>query len=282
MKPGSIDNPLRRAAFCRGSLGGNPAGVVLVDTFPALERMQATAKDLGYSETAFVVPTSTGHAVRYFSPLTEVPFCGHATIAAVTVLGEHYAAGKYLLSTAAGDVAARASRCADNGRWQGAFEARPATESAPSDSLIDAVCAAFGLRDNELDPALPPTCVAAGAQHLQLGVADRDVLAAMSYAFDTVATLMRAHQLVTINLLWRENETTFHSRNAFASGGVYEDPATGAAAAALGGYLRTRGLRGAVQIDQGDDMGVPCRIGVVINEAPPPLEVTGLVRPLPE
>jgi predicted PhzF superfamily epimerase YddE/YHI9 len=55
---------------------------------------------------------------------------------------------------------------------------------------------------------------------------------------------MNEQALVTISLLWNESDEVFHSRNAFASGGVYEDPATGAAAAALAGYLRDIGWQG--------------------------------------
>ncbi|MEM1263526.1 MAG: PhzF family phenazine biosynthesis isomerase [Pseudomonadota bacterium] len=275
---GSIEQPLHLAAFCRGNVGGNPAGVVFAESFFPDAVMQSKAKQLGYSETAFVIATATGFAVRYFSPLTEVPFCGHATVAAVAALGERYGEGLFPLVTAAGDIEARATRGEADGQWQGGFVARPASESLPSESLVNAVCAAFALHESDLDQALAPMRVSAGAEHLQLGVASREVLAAMAYPLEQVAALMRDHGLVTINLLWREDDYQFHSRNAFASGGVYEDPATGAAAAALGGYCHKRGLRGAIHINQGDDMGVPCRIGVVINDSAPLLEVNGFVR----
>ena len=70
--------------------------------------------------------------------------------------------------------------------------------------------------------------------------------------------------LATISLLWPESNQRFHSRNPFAAGGVYEDPATGAAAAALGGYLRDIGWQGSrnFEIIQGEDMGCPCLLRV--------------------
>jgi PhzF family phenazine biosynthesis protein len=84
----------------------------------------------------------------------------------------------------------------------------------------------------------------------------------MKYPFDEVKALMAEQDLVTINLLWNESDEVFHSRNPFASGGVYEDPATGAAAAALAGYLRDIQWKGKNEftILQGEDMGVPCRL----------------------
>ena len=51
---------------------------------------------------------------------------------------------------------------------------------------------------------------------------------------------MLAHDLTTVDLVQREDETTFHARNPFPVGGVVEDPATGAAAAAFGAYLASR------------------------------------------
>jgi PhzF family phenazine biosynthesis protein len=72
-----------------------------------------------------------------------------------------------------------------------------------------------------------------------------------------------------------------HSRNAFASGGVYEDPATGAAAAALAGYLRDIGWSGksSFTILQGEDMGMPSRLLVTYGpEAGSPVAVSGETR----
>jgi PhzF family phenazine biosynthesis protein len=86
----------------------------------------------------------------------------------------------------------------------------------------------------------------------------------MKYEFDRARQLMSTQDLITISLLWPESDRVFHSRNAFAAGGVYEDPATGAAAAALAGYLRDIGWQGCPEftILQGEDMGMPSRLQV--------------------
>jgi PhzF family phenazine biosynthesis protein len=71
----------------------------------------------------------------------------------------------------------------------------------------------------------------------------------------------------TVDLVWREAATSFHARNPFPPGGVVEDPATGAAAAAFGGYLRALGLidvPASITIEQGYDLGRPSRIDVDI------------------
>jgi len=72
-------------AFTKKRFEGNPAGVVAnADGLTDLQ-MQAIARELNNSETAFILsPTSSDHDVwvRFFTPTTEVPLCGHATIAA--------------------------------------------------------------------------------------------------------------------------------------------------------------------------------------------------------
>ena len=83
---------LRLAAFTTDPGGGNPAGVWIGDAMPTDEEMQRIAAEVGYSESAFVAPDGSGQPgrlrVRYFSPLAEVPFCGHATIATGVALAE--------------------------------------------------------------------------------------------------------------------------------------------------------------------------------------------------
>src|ERR1700710_2664770 len=94
---------------------------------------------------------------------------------------------------------------------------------------------------------------------------------------------MTAAGLVTISLIQAETDTRFHARNPFPIGGVYEDPATGAAAAALAGYLRDLGWPhgGAIEIIQGEDMGVCSRLHAQISSAPgASIRVSGIARPM--
>lgn len=82
---------LRHSAFSKDPGGGNPAGVVLDARGLEGASMLAIAAELGYSETAFLLPDAPQHTrfgVCYFSPLMEVPFCGHATIAAAAAWAE--------------------------------------------------------------------------------------------------------------------------------------------------------------------------------------------------
>ncbi|MCG7529731.1 PhzF family phenazine biosynthesis isomerase, partial [Streptomyces sp. OfavH-34-F] len=95
MSEPSAPRVLRYTAFSADPEGGNPAGVVLDAAGLDEAAMLAVAAELGYSETAFLTgpapaaaPGARGFAVRYFSPRAEVPFCGHATVAAALALAE--------------------------------------------------------------------------------------------------------------------------------------------------------------------------------------------------
>jgi predicted PhzF superfamily epimerase YddE/YHI9 len=89
----------RIAAFSDGDAGGNPAGVWIGARLPPDDVMQRLAREVGYSETAFAAPLADGEGwrVRYFAPETEVPFCGHATVALGAALARAYGDGVYAL-----------------------------------------------------------------------------------------------------------------------------------------------------------------------------------------
>jgi PhzF family phenazine biosynthesis protein len=150
--------------------------------------------------------------------------------------------------------------------------------------LLSAGLELFGYRPLDLDPALPPAIVHGGADHLLLALRRRQTLAAMDYDLAAGAALMQAAGVLTILLVWAEGPRLFHSRNAFAIGGVREDPATGAATAALAGYLQKLGWPhdGSIRVVQGEDMGCRSVLQAAIPAQPGgSIRVAGLVRPLP-
>jgi len=257
---------LRLAAFSDGEVGGNPAGVVVADALPARSEMQRIAAMVGYSETVFAAPEGDGWKVRYFSPEDEVAFCGHATIALGSVLAERAGDGIFLLDLASSRITVEVRR--EAGKTRATLTSPPTRSAAADPALVRSALDLFGLAPDSLDPGLPAGLAHAGNDHLILALKDRATLAGMSYELAEGAVLMRQHGLTTIDLLWIETPRTFHSRNAFAIGGVLEDPATGAAAAALGGYLRDIGWphEGAIDIVQGVDRGVPSVLRAEIDE----------------
>lgn len=243
------------AAFSDGDVGGNPAGVWLGDLLPYASVMQRTARDIGFSETVFAAPTQHAWRVRYFSPVSEVPFCGHATIALGAALALEHGEGMFALALNDAHITVEGHKV---GKRIAAALQSPHTQSRAADpELVADVLAMFGYSPEDLDTRIPPAIACAGATHMVLALASRAKLAAMSYDLETGRALMDRAGLITIALVHAETPQLFHARNAFASGGVYEDSATGAAAAALAGYLRD--IRwphgGAIDIVQGEDMG---------------------------
>lgn len=269
----------RMSAFSDGATGGNPAGVVIADAHPSEPEMQRIAAEVGYSETAFAMPQGEAWRVRYFAPAAEVPFCGHATIALGAKLALDHGDGVFdlLLNDAAITVEGRAQA---GSPW--AALQSPPTRSAPiDDALVNEVLALFGYAAADLDPALPPARVHAGADHLAFLLTSREALAALAYVLETGRELMLREGLTTILFGFAETPRRWHTRNPFAAGGVYEDPATGAATAALGGYLRDTGWPhgGAIDVIQGEDMGARSLLHAEIGPRPgSSIRVSGAVR----
>lgn len=267
------------AAFSDGPVGGNPAGVMIADALPAESEMQSIAEQVGFSETAFAAKQDDGWRVRYFSPENEVPFCGHATIALGAALAMQHGDRVFPLHLNDASITVEGKR--EDQTISAALQSPP-TKSRPAgaDLVADALVL-FGYTTDDLDSRIPPAIAEAGATHLVLALNNRDALAQMTYDLDKGRHFMNAHGFVTVSLVYSETHTLFHVRNPFASGGVYEDPATGAAAAALAGYLRdiSWSSEGAFDIVQGEDMGARSLLRVEFtNEPGASIRVSGTAR----
>ncbi len=271
----------RLAAFANGSEGGNPAGVALLDELPSSDVMQKVAADVGFSETAFAVQQGHSWRVRYFSPESEVPFCGHATIALGAALAQRHGNNTFALELNSAGITVDGEV---NGRQMRASLQSPATYSKPAESqLVSSSLELFGWSMDQIDNNLPPAFANGGANHLILGVKSRQTLADMKYDLPRGRELMRDADIVTICLVYAKSPVLFHTRNPFASGGVYEDPATGAATAALAGYLRDINWphNGRIEVVQGEDMGYKSLIHADFgSNAGESIRVSGAVRAL--
>lgn len=172
----------RIAAFSQDGRGGNPAGVVLLDAPVPDVEMARVAAEVGYSETVFAMrngDNASDWRARYFSPESEVPFCGHATIALGAVLGEQYGAGTYNLTLNETTISVEA-KATDDGMaatlTSPPTRSQPATEEEAADAL-----ALFGLTTRDLDDRLPPARIHGGVDHVMLVLRDRARLAAIDY-----------------------------------------------------------------------------------------------------
>lgn len=275
---------LRYTAFSDDPAGGNPAGVVLDASALGETEMLAIAAEVGYSETAFIT-ASQGRSltVRYFSPKAEVPFCGHATVATAVALAERIGAGDLLFSTAAGEVPVTVAADASGALRATLTSVEPKVEEVPDAAVTEAL-EALGWPAADLDPAFAPRIAYAGARHLVLAAATRERLAALDYDFERLAAFMLSLDLTTVQLVWRASDSVFHVRDPFPVGGVVEDPATGAAALALGAYLRDQKLVTApavLTLHQGDDLGRPGLLTVELRADDPRIRVSGTGAVIP-
>lgn len=251
---------LRFAAFSDGDQGGNPAGVAIYETLPDEAVMRRVATEVGFSETAFAAPEGAGWRVRYFSPESEVPFCGHATIALGAALALQRGDGVFPLTLNDAVISVEGRRTGDT--VSAALQSPPTRSTPATGDLIAETLDLFGYRREDLDLRIPPALAHAGSDHMIVALRTHEALSAMQYDLDAGRTFMNREGLVTILFGYAESSQLFHTRNAFASGGVYEDPATGAATAALAGYLRDIQWPhgGAIDVVQGEDMGMRSRL----------------------
>ncbi|UOQ60836.1 PhzF family phenazine biosynthesis protein [Leucobacter rhizosphaerae] len=277
---------IRSAAFTSDPSGGNPAGIVLdASEFTDLE-MQGLATAVDYAETAFVTGADAdGVSIRYFSPVAEVPFCGHATIATAIALVERglRAPGDLTFRTPVGPVLLRTARI--GGRIRAAFTSvEPSVEAMPPADLAE-LLALIGLTEPDLSADMPPALAFAGNVHPLLVLSDRRAFDTFAFDPDAARILMDAHGWpATITVLHGSAADGLVARNIFPVGRITEDPATGSAAAAVGAYLRALDLVEApatIEIRQGAHVGRPSLLTVEIPRSGG-ITVSGTAVELPD
>lgn len=161
------------------------------------------------------------------------------------------------------------------------FDSLPTRVEELSPDYLNEILTSFNYEEKDLNKQFQPMISDAGARHAIIVLNSREALASMSYDMDRGKKVMLKGELDTVSLIFQESASLFHARNPFPVGGIYEDPATGAAAAAFGGYLRDMGIfeQGEVILHQGFDMGIPCVLKVSISgEKGDPITISGRAR----
>ena len=247
--------------------GGNPLAIFPEAEGIAEAAMQTIAAELNLSETVFVTDAAgPTPRLRIFTPRAELPFAGHPTVGtAIFLAGMRSDAGEpsLLMETRSGPVRAMI-HTRDDGRKEALISVPrlPAAGAAPGP---DAVAATLGLRSDQLVAA--PVAYEAGVPFTFVRVADRDCLARArvdSGRWTTTFSNAWAPQLYVVFMEDWQQGREIHARMFAPALGIAEDPATGAAAAALAGmlYELQRPVDGEIAwfIHQGEDMGRPSRI----------------------
>jgi len=236
-------------AFTTARGEGNPAGVVTDARGLSDARMQAIARELGHSETAFVLPPrGEDHDVhvRFFSPTVEVPVCGHATVGAHFALAlEGRAPGLCRQLTGAG--VQRVETRADADGVVVRIHQNAPTFGAPLDeALVRELADALGLALDELDPRGPVQFASTGHGKLMVPIRSRERLHALRPDMARLAALdersgSRGYFVFTLDTDDGDDALT-HGR-MFAPGiGIEEDPVTGNANGPMGAWLVKHGL----------------------------------------
>lgn len=203
-------------AFTSRRFAGNPAAVVVLEAFVDDALMQAVAAENNLSETAFVVPEAQGtYRLRWFTPILEVPLCGHATLAAAAVvLGQlqpdH---DSVVFRTASGLLSVHRE---DDG-FRMDLPARTVTVVPTPPALSEAL----GI--------VPVECASDGGNYLVLLATAADVVS-LAPDLDAIARLDRTGVVVTAP---GEGAYDFVSRYFAPAKGIPEDPVTGGAHCAL-------------------------------------------------
>ncbi|KID31776.1 phenazine biosynthesis protein PhzF family [Prauserella sp. Am3] len=201
---------------------GNPAAVVLLDE-PADEAwMQSVAAEMKHAETAFVVTSEEPKPLRWFTPTTEVPLCGHATLATAHVLG-----GRQTFTTASGTLTCTPS---DDGKGiDMRFPADPPSEIVPNGANATL---------SKALPAVPIVEVRRSAGFLLVITDDAAAVRACEPDLEALADLHEHSVIVTAP--GDVDGVDFVSRMFAPAIGIPEDPVTGSAHCVLAPYWSER------------------------------------------
>lgn len=270
-------------AFTTRRFAGNPAGVVADASGLSDGDMQAIAREMNSSETAFILPPeSSDHEVRirFFTPTTEVPSCGHATIAAHYVRAVEKSLDSCIVihKIGAGVLPVGVLKSGSDYSIE-MTQARPEFGEPCTDAVRKEILAALGVSEDERDGRCPVQIVSTGHSKVMIGLRSLDTLHALQPDLPHLAALSRK---IGCNgyypfVLTPEEDYLVHGRMFAPAIGIPEDPATGNANGPLGAYLVRHRLAAPVdgmlsfRARQGEALGRPgtIKVNVLVEETTP-------------
>ncbi len=253
-------------AFTTTPLQGNPCAV-LPDARGLTEaEMQAIAREMNLSETAFVLPSDQADfRFRYFTPVTEIPLAGHPTISAAHVLVEEgrvplrNGQATFTMELSVGVLPVEITSRQGNVTHVVMTQKKPAFGRAFEHGEIASV---FGLAVGELDPRYPPQVVSTGTPQLMALVKSLDALRHIRPDWQALGELCRRGEFFSAHLFCLGGfgpKADTHARHFAPEAGVAEDPFTGSASGGMGAYLVHHGIKPGprLHIEQGHLCGRP-------------------------
>lgn len=236
-------------AFTAEKFKGNPASVVLNADGLTDQEMLSIARELNNSETAFVFkPDGPDHEVkiRYFTPKTEVPVCGHATIAAHYVrayenkLDSSTVLQKIGIGTLPVEIIKESSDYSIV-MTQGSLVYYPSLSNQERDRIINAL----GLLEDDLDTRCPIQILSTGNSKVLIGIKTRRKLNDLSpdmLALAQISKIINCTGFFVFTMDSEQEDILTHGRMFAPAIGINEDPVTGNAHGPLGAYLVKHGL----------------------------------------
>jgi PhzF family phenazine biosynthesis protein len=262
---------------------GNPAGVVLDGAGLDEATMQAIAARVGFNETAFVLPSTTGDLrLRYFTPGHEIDLCGHATVASLFAMHDRkrLGVGEVIVETRAGLLPMAVRR-------EGA-EMRIEMTQAPAQFVPflgdrNVVATVLGISAANLDPKLPIVFGSTGTWTLLVpvqGVATLRAMHPQTAAFPSVLEPMPRSSIHPFCLETESADADLSARH-FSSpfSGTIEDPITGTASGVMAAYMATHAAlwmvdrKDSLVVEQGKDVGRDGRVHVRLLNCQVPFQV---------
>lgn len=251
-------------AFTDKPFGGNPAGVVLLDSdsFPKEDLMLKIAAELRYSETAFVRRDGEKEfTIRYFTPKAEVELCGHATIASFFLLHKKgLASGQHLCHTKAGDLTIES----DNKVLMQMAKPRIVATVENTEEIYKAL----GMYGQNMFCPYTVQIVSVGLPDLMIPLPDVATLQSLQPDMEAIAAITKKYDAVSFHVFaFGDDGYTAHVRDFAPLYDIPEESATGTANASLTYYLQQNGYLGTeaeCAFIQGEAMGRPSVIATRI------------------
>ncbi|AYN04616.1 PhzF family isomerase [Flavobacterium sp. 140616W15] len=231
-------------SFTKEKFKGNPAGVIVNAEGLNDYQMQQIARELNNSETAFLFPPDNDDCdgiIRYFTPSTEVPICGHATIAAMyaKAIEDNLDSCVLKFKTKVGILPFEIIK--NNGDYQvvmtqGTFELSPTFDK----DIIIKMLTALGLEESDTDKNCPIQIASTGHSKVMIGIKSREKLNSLSPDYNALAdlsTIINCNGYFVFTFDSDSKDILTYGRMFAPSIGINEDPVTGNANGPLGGYL---------------------------------------------
>ncbi|PTT26652.1 PhzF family isomerase [Chryseobacterium sp. HMWF028] len=233
-------------SFTKEKFKGNPAGVVLNAEHMTSEEMQLVARELNNSETAFVFRPDTtdenfDYHVRYFTPTTEVPSCGHATIAALYAKAHEDQLDSCMIkiNTPIGILPIYIEKKNNDyliTMTQGSFELSPAFDIPTTQKIV----LALGLTMDDLDEKCPVQIASTGHSKVMIGIKSNTVLNNLDpdlIALSKLSKEIGCNGYFVFTFDTGEKDILTNGRMFAPAIGISEDSVTGNANGPLGGYI---------------------------------------------